>query len=101
VLLPWRSAVLALSGFDPGVGFVLAVPGTNCSTLVSATPVAAAQSQRRLYSRVMVVMIRRTGSFTHAGKNFRSRRSTDSTGGALIRSSTRTAKEANAELRHV
>ena len=37
--------------------------GAECSILVSATPVAAAQFSRRLFSRVMVVMIRRTGFF--------------------------------------
>jgi hypothetical protein len=37
--------------------------GAECSILVSATPVAAAQFSGRLYSRVMVVMIRRTGFF--------------------------------------
>ena len=37
--------------------------GAECSILVSATPVAAAQFSGRLYSRLVVIMIRRTGFF--------------------------------------
>ena len=40
-----------------------AIAGGECSILVSANPVAAAQFSRRLFCRVMIVMIRRTGLF--------------------------------------
>jgi hypothetical protein len=59
-----RSAAVGPVGLGPWAsGLSSPFAGTECSILVSANPVAAAQFSRRLYSRVMVVMIRRTGFF--------------------------------------
>src|SRR5882724_3630980 len=59
-----RSAAVGPVGLGPWVsGLSSPFAGAECSIFVSATPVAAAQFSGRLYSRVMVVMIRRTGFF--------------------------------------
>src|SRR6266513_3166635 len=59
-----RSAAVGPVGLGPWVsGLSSPFAGAECSILVSATPVAAAQFSRRLYSRVVVIMIRRTGFF--------------------------------------
>ena len=51
-----RLRARALSVFSP-------FAGPECSILVSAIAIAATQFSRRLFFRVMVVMIRRTGFF--------------------------------------
>src|SRR6266403_2999395 len=59
-----RSAAVGPVGLGTCVsGLSSPFAGAECSILVSATPIAATQSSGRLYSRVMVVMIRRTGFF--------------------------------------